>query len=158
VNFTAALVPTSFLFDLLGAWRKNDRLLAVGWWTLLLAACLTPVTILFGWLWMGSMADMDHWQMPVHKWLGTSLGAALIVLAIWRGWLYRRERGPGWSYAAVAAVLLLAFAAQGDLGASMSFEKGIVFSSSEEHEATHDQNSDAPAHDHPGAVHDHDSR
>ncbi len=155
VNFTAALVPTSLLFDLLGGWRNNDRLRAVGCWTLLLAACLTPLTILFGWLWMGQMADMDHWQMPIHKWLGTSLGVALIALAMWRGWLYRRDQNPRWAYAMVAGLLLLAFAAQGDLGASMSFEKGIIFSSSEEHETSHVLQDQAPADDHGGVSHDH---
>ncbi len=160
VNFTAALVPASFLFDALGAWKKNESLRAAGWYALLLAACITPLTILFGWLWM---EDMDHWQMPIHQWLGTSLGVLLIALAVWRGRLHRQNHPPRAGYATVAGVLLLAFMFQGELGASMSFGRGVILSS-EEHadedhdhasEASHDESSQPHAADaHESAEHD----
>src|SRR5438067_802217 len=73
VNFTAALLPASFLSDLLGVVLRKEALKSAGWWTLLYAATVTPVTAVAGWLWMRSMGDMDHSEMSVHKWLGTAL-------------------------------------------------------------------------------------
>jgi uncharacterized membrane protein len=147
VNFTAALVPTALLFDLLGACLKRDTLRSAGWWTLLLAACLTPITVLLGWLWMKSM-EMEDWEMPYHKWLGTTLGVCLILFTIWRGLLYRRGRRPGWTYGIVGLVVLGALAVQGDLGGAMSFGRGVVVGTLVKHhdktDETHDQ--DAPAH------------
>jgi uncharacterized membrane protein len=131
VNFTAALLPASFLFDLLGAWTKKPSLRAAGWYTLLLAAIITPFTALAGWLWLGSMGDMDHWQMPIHKWLGTSAAVLVILYACWRGWLYRHDRSPGWLYAIAALVLFAALLCQGDLGGSMTFDRGIVIKSTQ---------------------------
>jgi uncharacterized membrane protein len=147
VNFTAALIPTSLVFDLLGAWTKKESLKAAGWWTLLLAACLTPITILFGWLWMKSMPDMGQWEMHYHKWLGTSLGVLFICLAIWRGFQFKRGRGPGWLYAIVAIVLLGGLMVQGDLGGAMSFERGIVITneSATENSEHPNQPSERPA-------------
>jgi len=126
VNFTAALLPASFLFDLLGGLSKREPLRAAAWYTLLLAAIVTPITAVAGWLWLRSMGDMGHWQMPIHKWLGTGAAVLVVLYAWWRGSLYRRGRSPGWLYALAALVLLGAFLFQGDLGGSMSFERGIV--------------------------------
>jgi uncharacterized membrane protein len=126
VNFTAALLPTSFLFDLIGAWRKRESLRAAAWYTLLLAAVVTPITVLAGWLWLRSTGDMGHWQMSIHKWLGTGAAVLVILYAWWRGRLYRRGQSPGWLYALAALVLFAALLFQGELGGSMSFERGIV--------------------------------
>jgi uncharacterized membrane protein len=126
VNFTAALLPASFLFDLLGAWTRRDSLRTAAWWTLLLAAIVTPITATAGWVWLHSMEDMDQWQMAYHKWLGTSAAVLVILLAVWRGSIYRRNRAPGWLYGLAAVVLLGALLVQGDLGGSMSFGRGIV--------------------------------
>ena len=128
VNFTAALIPASFAADLLGAWFRKDGLRATGWWTLLLAAIVTPFTAAIGWLWMNSMGHMDHWQMSYHQWIGVSIAAATLLMVAWRGWLWRHSRGPGWGYGLVAAPLLAALLVQGDLGGSMSFGRGIVIS------------------------------
>lgn len=48
VNFTAALVPASLLSDVLGRVLKRDTLLHAGWWMLLYAAAVTPLTALAG--------------------------------------------------------------------------------------------------------------
>ena len=147
VNFTAGLVPAALLVDLLGAWLKKDSLRSAGWWTLLMAACLTPVTVVLGWFWMKSM-EMEDWEMPYHKWLGISLGAGLILVTIWRGVLYRRGQRPGWSYGVVGLVVLAALSVQGDLGGAMSFGKGVVVNNLLKH---HDKSEDA--HDHDSAAH-----
>lgn len=124
VNFTAALIPTSLLFDLLGAWRRNDALRAAGWYTLLVAAIVTPITAAAGWLWLQSM-DMGHDQMRIHKWLGTAAAALVVLFAVWRGWTHHRGRKPGWPYALAGLLILGALLFQADLGASMSFDRGI---------------------------------
>ena len=103
VNFTAALIPVSLAADLLGAWTRKDALRATGVWTLLAAAVITPFTALAGWLWLASMEHAHGWQMPYHQWLGTAIAAAVIPVAIWRVWLCRRGRGPGWGYGLVGA-------------------------------------------------------
>lgn len=123
VNFTAALLPASLLSDVLGRILRRPSLTAAGWWTLLYAAVITPLTALAGWWWFRQMADMDHPQMAVHKWLGTGLAAAFLALLWWR-WRIRRRQAdgaPGWPYLICAALLFLALVLQGHLGGTMSF-------------------------------------
>src|SRR5437763_15573152 len=59
VNLTAGLFPASVLFDLLGRWLNRPSLRAAGGWTMLLVAIVTPLTALFGWLWLPSMGGME---------------------------------------------------------------------------------------------------
>lgn len=132
VNFTVALISTSLAADLLGRMLSRTSLRATGWWTLLLAACLTPVTAAFGWLWMNSMSDMDHWQMAYHKWLGIGITVALFFAVAWRAWIYREDGWPGMGYFLFFASLFVAVVAQAELGGSMTFGRGI-FISGEQH-------------------------
>ena len=82
VNFTAALVPTSFVLDLFGRVLRRDSLRHAGWWTLVTAAVVIPLTVWAGWAWLGDMPAMNAWQeMSIHKWLGTTLAAMLPFLA-----------------------------------------------------------------------------
>jgi uncharacterized membrane protein len=127
VHFTVVLIPLSFFCDALGAWLRKEGLRAAGWWSLLAVALLTPLTVVFGWLWMDSMGDVQHWAMPWHMWIGVGLGIALIPLTIWRGWRYWKGRGPGYVYLLPAAIVLFALLVQGDLGGAMSLGSGIVF-------------------------------
>ena len=153
VNFTAALIPVSLGLDLAARLSRRAGLREAGWWTLLIAACITPFTVLLGWLWMRSMADMDHWQMSYHKWLGTALGAAFILQVVWRGRLHARGLWPGFAYFAVATLLFFGLLAQGDLGGSMSFGRGIVIAG-EGHHAHTDEDHDN-SHHVDGEAHEH---
>ena len=67
------------------------------------------------------MQDMDHPQMPVHKWLGIALAVVLPVLlwSRWRG--YRKDEAPGWAYLAYAAAVGAVLVVQGHLGGTMTF-------------------------------------
>lgn len=131
VNFTAALIPTSFVADLFGAWLKKDGLRATAWWTLLLAAIITPFTALFGWIWFWTGSHGSGTLISIHQWLGTAIALAVVGMAIWRGIRFKRGGNrPGWAYGIAAAILLVGVMVQGDVGGAMSFGQGIVVSGS----------------------------
>jgi uncharacterized membrane protein len=151
VNFTAALIPASVLSDWLGRYLHRDSFHKAAWWMLLYAAVVTPITAAAGWWWMREMKDMNDWRLPVHMWLGFSLTAVAIALAVWRGCLHRTGRAPGLAYLLVASVAVAAIVVQGELGGQMSF--GAMESSSETshesepaaHGSTHHDSMSIPA-------------
>lgn len=153
VNFTAALLPTSLAADLLARIFRRESLRATGWWTLLLAALVTPLTGVAGWMWMRSMEDMDHWQMPYHKWIGVGLAAGFVLLAAWRGWLYRRNRAPTVSYFIAGALLLGLLGFQGELGGSMSFGHAILISDEQPHASHNSSQANPTGDDHSSTGH-----
>jgi uncharacterized membrane protein len=121
VDFTAALVPVSIGSDLLerACGRKSFRV--VGWWTLLYAACVTPLTALTGWLfWMKD--DVGVTGMTIHKWLGTAFVILIPALALWRAKFWRTDRRPSVLYLVVAVLLLGALTYQGHLGGAQVFK------------------------------------
>lgn len=124
VNFTAALVPVSFLSDVAGRWLRRETLRATGWWTLLYAAAVTPLTAAAGWYWARDMDGMDPQLMNAHRWLGTALAAVLLILVFWRLRFHRRQLFPGVAYLAVSGMLVAALVAQGHMGGLMSFGGG----------------------------------
>src|SRR5262245_26273528 len=77
VNFTAALVPASLASDLLGRFLKRESFFAAGFWTLVYAAAVTPLTAIAGWLWLRGMGDMGHSEMATHQWLGSAIALVL---------------------------------------------------------------------------------
>lgn len=123
VNFTAALVPASIASDFLGKFVCRDSLPRAAWWMLLYAALVTPLTVLFGWLWKMSLelSATENETIFVHQWLGTSLAVGFILLAAWRGTLYVRGKSPSLSYFLPASVVMLLLMYQGHLGGSMVF-------------------------------------
>ena len=121
VNFTAALIPASVLSDWLGRWLKRDGLRHAAWWMLLYAGIVTPFTAAAGWWWMRDMEGMNDWRLAVHQWLGTSIAAVAVALAVWRGRSQRAARTPGMPYLILATLLVGALVVQGELGGQMSF-------------------------------------
>ncbi|HUF04092.1 MAG TPA: DUF2231 domain-containing protein [Aridibacter sp.] len=123
VNFTAGLVPASFVSDVLGKAVKGDSFTSAGWWTILYAALLSPATALTGWYWKASLplevlpADLIY----THMYLGVVVAVVLAGLALWRGIIFSRDKRPGIGYlvAAGTAVGLLVY--QGNLGGKMVF-------------------------------------
>ena len=121
VNFTAGLIPTSLVADVLGRLTRRPSLHNAAWWMLLFGTVATPLTAAAGWLWLQQMSDMDMPTMTVHQWLGTALAAVFVGLAWWR-WRYHRDgREPGAVYVMVAALVVAALVYQGHLGGGMSF-------------------------------------
>ncbi len=121
VNFTAALLPVSVLSDLAGRVLRKPSLNNAGWWTLLYAVLITPLTAFAGWYWLKQMSDMDHSQMGIHKWLGTGLALVLPALLWFRWRSYRQAASPGWTYLTCTGFVVAALVLQGHLGAVMSF-------------------------------------
>lgn len=121
VNFTAGLFPAAVLADWLGRLLRRKPLHVAGWWMLLFAAVVTPFTALAGWDWYRQVGDMDHWQMTIHPWLGTSLAILVPAIASWRGRFHFRSEDPSRRYLVCATFLLLALILQGHLGGTMSF-------------------------------------
>lgn len=120
VNFTAALIPVSIFSDIAARLLRRESLRTTAWWTLCFAACLTPLTAAAGWLfWMTD--DNGVKAMTLHKWLGTSLAALFVALAVWRGFIYRRGQWPGAIYLLLGLILVAATAYQGHLGGDQSF-------------------------------------
>lgn len=122
VNFTAALIPASVFSDALGRLLGRGSLNHVGWWTLLYATAVTPGTVAAGWFWKKSIeAALPPDVIAVHQWLGISLAAAFVILAVWRGTIHRRGGSPGLAYLLLAALVSAALVYQGHLGGSMTF-------------------------------------
>lgn len=121
VNFTAALVPVSLGSDLLERLTGHADLRATAWWTMLYAACVTPLTALAGWLfWMHD--DVGVTGMTIHKWLGTALAVLIPALALWRWRAWKAERRPSALYLAAVLALVAALAFQGHLGGVQVFK------------------------------------
>ena len=90
VNFTAALIPISFISDVLNRITGKTSLRDTGWWTLCFAAIITPLTALAGWLFWSHDMDDGVRGMTIHKWLGTSAAVLLIgaaCLTTGAGWI-----------------------------------------------------------------------
>jgi uncharacterized membrane protein len=122
VNFTAALIPISVLSDVSGKLLRRESLQHTAWWTLLYATAITPFTALAGWFWKRAIeAALPPDIIAIHQWLGISLAAAFIILAVWRGLLHQRGESPGIAYLLLAALVSGALMYQGHLGGSMTF-------------------------------------
>jgi uncharacterized membrane protein len=122
VNFSAALVPTSVASDIAGRAIKKQSLHDAAFWTLILAAAITPFTALAGLWWKKSVAAaLPPSTLITHQWLGISLALLFLILAIWRWSIQKRDTVPGNPYLVFALAVVLALIYQGGLGGEMVF-------------------------------------
>jgi Plastocyanin len=122
VNFTAALLPLSFLSDLLGRIFKRQTLHHVAFWMIVYAACITPFTAAAGWWWKHAAgAALPAKLITVHQWLGTAAALIFIVLTVWRWRIHKQGLTPTVAYLVCALLAVLALVYQGSLGGAMAF-------------------------------------
>jgi plastocyanin/uncharacterized membrane protein len=122
VNFTAALLPLALLSDLLGLWLRRPSLHNAALWMVLYEAIITPLTGLAGWWWkFQTAAALPSNLIAVHQWLGTSLVVLIVVLAVWRRRIHKKNATPTIPYLLFAGVVMLALVYQGSLGGLMVF-------------------------------------
>jgi plastocyanin/uncharacterized membrane protein len=122
VNFTASLLPLGLLSDLLGVTFRRKSLHDAGFWMVVYAAAITPLTAAAGWWWRhGVGSTLPPGLIAVHQWLGTSAAVLFVLLAVWRWKIKRAEAVPGAAYLLCAAALVAALVYQGSLGGSMVF-------------------------------------
>lgn len=118
VNFTSALIPASVASDAGGRIFRKPSLHSAGWWMLVYATVLTPLTSLVGLWWkqkLGTTLPAD--QIAEHMWLGIGLTVAFVVLLVWR----RKSDPPSIPYFVFAILVIVALLIQGALGGQMVF-------------------------------------
>lgn len=120
VNFTAALVPVSVAADLAARLRRDASLRDTAWWTLLVAALVTPLTAVTGWLFWAH-DDNGVTGMAIHKWLGTALVVWLAAQLVWRHRLKLRQEWATAGYLLAGLLLVAALVVQGHLGGAQVF-------------------------------------
>lgn len=117
-NFTSALIPVSMVSDAAGRIFCKPSLHSVGWWTLVYATAITPLTALAGLWWKHQLVGMlPPVEIEEHMWLGISLTVSFIILLLWR----RKSNPPSIPYFSYAVLILVVLLAQGALGGDMVF-------------------------------------
>lgn len=126
VHFPIALVIASFIFDLLGYWRRNAALRAAAFWSLVAAAVSIALTVAAGYYDMNRAALGEaHDYVDFHLKVGWTLAIAVVGLTLWRWLVYRRaERSAGGGYLAAAFIVVLLTLFQGWFGGEMVYSQG----------------------------------
>lgn len=129
VHFPVALFSVALVADLIGRLREGAVANTLGFWCLLLAALGGIGAVASGTLDMfhADLAMATHGFVHLHRDIGLVLLALLIFLAVWRGWIWRREGAfgrVGWPYlfTMTAAFALLTF--QGWFGGQLVYGLG----------------------------------
>lgn len=124
VHFTTALFPVSIFSDVVGRMTDRYSLTPAAWWMLLYGAAATPFTALAGWMWMNELDRLTGGRttsmLDLHEWLGLMLASSFVFMALWRFWIFLRERKPGAVYFVAAALLIGALMYQGYLGGKLT--------------------------------------
>ena len=127
VHFPLALLPLSVTADIVGHFAALGSLRDTGWWTLLAAALGGLATVAAGLYDMrrAPLSEAAHARVHRHMRFGLTLLAALIGLALWRGYLQLHELPLPMLYldASVLATALAAF--QGWLGGELVYRDGV---------------------------------
>ncbi len=122
VHFPIALFITSAVFDILGVWRKQPILAAVGYFNLLGAALTVPLAIATGlgaWQWQLEGAALKG-NLGLHV-ICALTTAALIVSLCWKRLRLRAKgKSPRASYFVVMALGLMMITLTGHLGGILS--------------------------------------
>ena len=127
VHFPIAFVLLSVITDVLGRAAGNERLRAVGYWSLVAAALGGALTIGFGYYDMrrAALSHQTHELVHLHLRIGWTLAAALVLLLLWR-WRFWRRPGTRLSipYLVCGSLVLLLTLFQGWFGGEMVYSHG----------------------------------
>ena len=126
VHFPIALVTFSFVADLLGHLRDSASLRAAGFWAMVGAALSSTLTVAAGYVDMNRATLGEvHDYVDFHMYVGWVMFVAVVLLTLWRWFLYAKtERRAGWSYLVPALLVLALTAFQGWFGGEMVYAKG----------------------------------
>ena len=120
VNFTAALIPFSVFSDCVAKFRNEASIREAGWWALLCATILTPLTAATGWLfWMKD--DNAVTGMAIHRWLGIGIALLLFGLFYSRHQLHREQKFTSGYYLVAGIILVIVLIYQGHLGGAQTY-------------------------------------
>ena len=127
IHFPIALFIASFIFDLLGRWRRDRRFSIAAYYNLVAAAIMAVVaagTGLIAWRWMLEGQKLKG-ALKLHLILGlTSTGLVWLVTA-WRIRLHKKpEECLPTSYLAVALLASAVIALTGHVGGVLSGVEG----------------------------------
>ena len=128
VHFVIAMVVFSFVFDVIGYFTRNPRLLEVSWWNLFVAAIAIFVAIIIGQFEAGLAQPYPAVQsvLTLHTIMGWSLSAVVVAIASWR--FIIRRLNPGKLppvYLGFATFLICIVTLQVYLGTRLVWEYGL---------------------------------
>jgi uncharacterized membrane protein len=127
VHFTIALFIMSLFCDGLGFFLHSPSLAQTGWWTIVGAVLTTPMTIATG--------AISRLRLPMqegearsflraHMALGLVVFGLLIVMALWRAWLWQTDSPISIAYLAGLIVVASVMTVQGYLGGELVYRYG----------------------------------
>lgn len=127
VHFTIALFIMSLICDGLSFLVHSTSLAQTGWWTIVGAVLSAPLTIATG--------VISRLQLPMqegearsflraHMALGLIVLGLLIVMALWRAWLWQTDTSVTVAYLAALIVVALVMTVQGYLGGELVYRYG----------------------------------
>lgn len=129
VHFPIALFTVSLAADVIGRLRSSVTANTLGFWCLVLAALGAVGTVAAGFSDMvrADLAEATHRFVHLHRDIGLVLLAGLLLLAGWRGWVWRR-RPPadraGWPYLLSASAVFAVLVFQGWFGGQLVYGLG----------------------------------
>jgi uncharacterized membrane protein len=127
VHFTVALFIMSLICDGLGLLVHSTSLAQTGWWTIAGAVLSAPLTIATG--------AISRLRLPMqegearsflraHMALGLIVFGLLIVMALWRAWLWQTDNPVTVAYLAVLIGVAIVMTVQGYLGGELVYRYG----------------------------------
>ena len=123
IHFPIALFITSFLFDLLGRWRRDRRFSTAAYFNLVGAAVATVPTVasgLIAWRWQLEGARLKG-NLQLHLILGLTSSGLIWLLTLWRSRLRNRsDERLSAPYLALALVAAAVIALTGHVGGVLS--------------------------------------
>jgi len=135
VHFAIALTITGVIFELLYFITRRESLKHAGFWTFIAGAFFVVLAAISGHLAEEAVEHIAtgpaHEILETHEELGNILAGLLVVLAIFRIFIYLTENKklyPLFLLGAIISALLVAY--QGNIGGKLVYEYGIIPSSS----------------------------